>query len=220
MYNDKKKIKTKKKSQSDSSSFLNKFFHKRTKRLLTDIDRLFRKIMTIEIAISVVFVLIGVIFLIWPSISVQVLSVLCGIFITCFGVYNLYCYSKRSFYPLFKFHLVYGILSLLLGVLTIINPFTFSQVITIFIGMWVLYLAVLKIDLSLRLKVIGESSWLLLLVSSLLEVFMSIIIFINPFSNLLITQVVGSFLILCGILNTMDAILTKNRALDFLDNIM
>ena len=220
MYNDEKKIKTKKKIQSDSSSFLNKFFHKRTKRLLTDIDRLFRKIMTIEIAISVVFVLIGVIFLIWPSISVQVLSVLCGIFITCFGVYNLYCYSKRSFYPLFKFHLVYGILSLLLGVLTIINPFTFSQVITIFIGMWVLYLAVLKIDLSLRLKVIGESSWLLLLVSSLLEVFMSIIIFINPFSNLLITQVVGSFLILCGILNTMDAILTKNRALDFLDNIM
>ena len=205
---------------SDSSSFLNKFFHKRTKRLLTDIDRLFRKIMTIEIAISVVFILIGVIFLIWPSISVQVLSVLCGIFITCFGIYNLYCYSKRSFYPLFKFHLVYGILSLLLGILTIINPFTFSQVITIFIGMWVLYLAVLKIDLSLRLKVIGESSWLLLLVSSLLEVFMSIIIFINPFSNLLITQVVGSFLILCGILNTMDAILTKNRALDFLDNIM
>ena len=220
MYNDEKKAKTKKKSQSGSSSFLNKFFHKRTKRLLTDIDRLFRKIMTIEIAISVVFILIGVIFLIWPSISVQVLSVLCGIFITCFGIYNLYCYSKRSFYPLFKFHLVYGILSLLLGILTIINPFTFSQVITIFIGMWVLYLAVLKIDLSLRLKVIGESSWLLLLVSSLLEVFMSIIIFINPFSNLLITQVVGSFLILCGILNTMDAILTKNRALDFLDNIM
>ena len=52
--------------------------------------------------------------------------------------------KPRSFYPLFKFHLVYGILSLLLGVLTIINPFTFSQVITIFIGMWVLYLAVLK----------------------------------------------------------------------------
>ena len=55
--------------------------------------------------------------------------------------------------------------------------------------------------------------------SAILEIFMSILIFINPFSNLAIVEVAGAFLILCGILNCMDAVLTKNRAIDFMENL-
>ena len=216
MYNEDKESRRNKSKENDG--LLSKFFRKRTKRLLTDLDKLFRKIMWIEIAISVVLILTGVVFLIWPSISVQVLSILFGIVILASGIMNIYGYMKRKSFPIFKFHLVYGILRVILGILTIINPFTFNQVVTIFIGVWMLYLAVVKIDLSLRLKTIGESSWSLLLVSAILEIFMSILIFINPFSNLVITQVAGAYFILSGILNCTDAVLTKNRAIDFMDN--
>ena len=48
---------------------------------------------------------------------------------------------------------------------------------------------------------------------------MSILIFVNPFSNLAITQVAGAFLILSGIVNCMNAVLTKNRAIDFMENL-
>ena len=216
MYNEDKESRKNKSTENDG--LLSKFFRKRTKRLLTDLDKLFRKIMWIEIAISVVLILIGVVFLIWPGISVQVLSILFGIVILASGIMNIYGYIKRKNFPIFKFHLVYGILCVILGILTIINPFTFSQVVTIFIGVWMLYLSVVKIDLSLRLKTINESSWSLLLVSAILEIFMSILIFINPFSNLVITQVAGIYFILSGILNCTDAVLTKNRAIDFMDN--
>ena len=216
MYNEGKERK-RNKSENEEGLF-SKFFRKRTRRLLTDLDRLFRKIMWIEIAISIVLILIGVIFLIWPGISVQVLNILFGIIILASGIMNIYGYMKRNNFPIFKFHLVYGILSVILGILTIINPFTFSQVVTVFIGVWMLYLAIVKIDLSLRLKTINESSWSLLLVSAILEIFMSILIFINPFSNLVVTQVAGAYFILSGILNCTDAVLTKNRAIDFMDN--
>ena len=216
MYNEGKERK-KNKSENEEGLF-SKFFRKRTRRLLTDLDRLFRKIMWIEIAISIVLILIGVIFLIWPGISVQVLNILFGIIILASGIMNIYGYMKRKNFPIFKFHLVYGILSVILGILTIINPFTFSQVVTVFIGVWMLYLAIVKIDLSLRLKTINESSWSLLLVSAILEIFMSILIFINPFSNLVVTQVAGAYFILSGILNCTDEIKTKNRAIDFMDN--
>ena len=49
---------------------------------------------------------------------------------------------------------------------------------------------------------------------------MSILIFINPFSNLIITEIAGAYFVLCGILNCTDAVLTKNRAIDFLENLM
>ena len=65
MYNDKKGSQRNKKkttAKKEENEFLSKFFRKRTKRLLTNIDRLFRKIMWIEIGISCISILLGVIF--------------------------------------------------------------------------------------------------------------------------------------------------------------
>lgn len=216
MYNE---TKEKRKKRNQKENIINNFFKKRTKRLLTDIDRLFTKIMWYQIIASLILVIIGVIFLIWPDISTTVVGVIFGLNILLFGGINLYAYQKRKDISIFKFHLVYGIIGILLGILTILNPFTFTQVITLFIGLWILYMAITKIEFSLRLKQIKEKSWLLLLVSALLEIFMSILIFINPFSNLVLTTLAGAYFVLCGIINCTDAVLTKNRAIDFLENL-
>ena len=95
----------------------------------------------------------------------------------------------------------------------------FSQVVTIFIGLWIIYTAIIKIDLGLRLKIISERSWLLLILTAALEIFMSVLIIINPFSNLALTQVAGTYLVLCGVLNISNLIMAKNRAYDFLENL-
>lgn len=199
--------------------FIRNIFRKRTKRLMTDIDRLFSKIMWMDIALSICLTLVGLIFLVYPDVSVTVIGIIFGLLITILGGVLIYTYLKRREIPLFRFNLIYGILGVILGILTIISPFTFTQVITIFIGIWILYMAVIKIDFAIRLKLLEERSWLFLLVSALLEIFMSILIFINPFSNLIITEIAGAYFVLCGILNCTDAVLTKNRAIDFLENL-
>ena len=215
MYNDlDEKTESKPKFQ-----FLRNIFRKRTKRLMTDIDRLFSKIMWMDIALSICLTLVGLIFLVYPDVSVTVIGVIFGLLITILGGVLIYTYLKRREIPLFRFNLIYGILGVILGILTIISPFTFTQVITIFIGIWILYMAVIKIDFAIRLKLLEERSWLFLLVIALLEIFMSILIFINPFSNLIITEIAGAYFVLCGILNCTDAVLTKNRAIDFLENL-
>lgn len=215
MYNDlDEKTESKPKFQ-----FLRNIFRKRTKRLMTDIDRLFSKIMWMDIALSICLTLVGLIFLVYPDVSVTVIGVIFGLLITVLGGVLIYTYLKRREIPLFRFNLIYGILGVILGILTIISPFTFTQVITIFIGIWILYMAIIKIDFAVRLKLLEERSWLFLLVSALLEIFMSILIFINPFSNLIITEIAGAYFVLCGILNCTDTVLTKNRAIDFLENL-
>ena len=215
MYNDlDEKTESKPKFQ-----FLRNLFRKRTKRLMTDIDRLFSKIMWMDIALSICLTLVGLIFLVYPDVSVTLIGIIFGLLITILGGVLIYTYLKRREIPLFRFNLIYGILGVILGILTIISPFTFTQVITIFIGIWILYMAIIKIDFAVRLKLLEERSWLFLLVSALLEIFMSILIFINPFSNLIITEIAGAYFVLCGILNCTDAVLTKNRAIDFLENL-
>ena len=215
MYNDlDEKTESKPKFQ-----FLRNLFRKRTKRLMTDIDRLFSKIMWMDIALSIYLTLVGLIFLVYPDVSVTLIGIIFGLLITILGGVLIYTYLKRREIPLFRFNLIYGILGVILGILTIISPFTFTQVITIFIGIWILYMAIIKIDFAIRLKLLEERSWLFLLMSALLEIFMSILIFINPFSNLIITEIAGAYFVLCGILNCTDAVLTKNRAIDFLENL-
>ena len=215
MYNDLDE----KKESKPKFQFLRNLFRKRTKRLMTDIDRLFSKIMWMDIALSICLTLVGLIFLVYPDVSVTLIGIIFGLLITILGGVLIYTYLKRREIPLFRFNLIYGILGVILGILTIISPFTFTQVITIFIGIWILYMAVIKIDFAVRLKLLEERSWLFLLVSALLEIFMSILIFINPFSNLIITEIAGAYFVLCGILNCTDAVLTKNRAIDFLENL-
>ena len=213
MYNDLDE----KKESKPKFQFLRNIFRKRTKRLMTDIDRLFSKIMWMDIALSICLTLVGLIFLVYPDVSVTLIGIIFGLLITILGEVLIYTYLKRREIPLFRFNLIYGILGVILGILTIISPFTFTQVITIFIGIWILYMAVIKIDFAIRLKLLEERSWLFLLVSALLEIFMSILIFINPFSNLIITEIAGAYFVLCGILNCTDAVLT--RAIDFLENL-
>ncbi len=215
MYNEEKK----KKKKNKQETIFHHFFHKRTKRLLTNLDRLFYKIMWYQIAACISIIIIGILLLFFPELSDKVIGVLFGLNILFFGGVNIYAYLKRKDIPMFQFHLFYGIIGILLGIFTILNPFFFTQMITIFIGIWILYMAITKIDFSFRLKKLGEKAWLLLLVSACLEIFMSILIFINPFSGLAITRLAGAYFILCGIVNCNDAILTKNRAFDFLENL-
>ncbi len=217
MYNE--NLKKNKKKKEEEHSFLTTIFRKRTRRLLTLAGRLYEKIMWTEVCISLAMIIIGVICLMNPEISVKAISILFGLGVLTFGAFNLYCFSKTRDIPLFRFYLVYGIIAILLGIITILNPFLFSQVVTIFIGLWIIYIAIIKIDLGLRLKIISERSWLLLILTAALEIFMSVLIIINPFSNLALTQVAGTYLVLCGVLNISNLIMAKNRAYDFLENL-
>ena len=223
MYGEDKKKRVKKRKETtektEKRGFFSRLFRKRTRRLLTNIDRLFTKIMWIEVGISLALILLGAIFLLNPELSLKVLGVFFGLGVLAFGGLNIYAYIKRRELNFFRFHLVYGIAALILGLFIIFHPFETTQAMTIFLGLWVIYLSVIKIDLALRLKVLSESSWLFLLVSAAVGIFMSIVIFINPFTNLLITQVAGSFLILEGILNATDAVMAKNRSIDFLEDL-
>lgn len=215
MYNDYEENKEKR----PKFQFLRNLFRKRTKRLLTNVDRLFSKIMWMDIALSICLTIVGLVFLVYPDVSLTVIGIVFGLLIIIMGCVLIYTYLKRREISLFRFNLIYGILGIILGILTLINPFTFTQVITVFIGIWILYMAVIKIDFAIRLKLLEEKSWLFLVLSALLEIFMSILIFINPFSNLIITEIAGAYFVLCGILNCTDAVLTKNRAIDFLENL-
>ena len=91
MYNDLDE----KKESKPKFQFLRNIFRKRTKRLMTDIDRLFSKIMWMDIALSICLTLVGLIFLVYPDVSVTVIGIIFGLLITILGGVLIYTYLKQ-----------------------------------------------------------------------------------------------------------------------------
>ncbi len=208
-----------KKETFSFQEWFQKIFHKRKKRLLTNIDRLFTNIMWMEIGLSCLLVIIGLLFLFHPEFSVTSIGVLFGVTILGFGVLNIYSYLKSSELYFFRFHVFYGILDFILGILILISPFFFMQLLTVLFGLWMLYMAIVKIDFAFRLKKIADESWLTIFINALLSIFMGVLIIINPFSNLVFVILVGVYAILVGVLNAANAVLIKNRSIDFLEKL-
>ena len=99
-----------KKETFSFQEWFQKIFHKRKKRLLTNIDRLFTNIMWMEIGLSCLLVIIGLLFLFHPEFSVTSIGVLFGVTILGFGVLNIYSYLKSSELYFFRWTLdvIYG----------------------------------------------------------------------------------------------------------------
>lgn len=169
-----------------------------------------------EIVFSIGCIILGIIFYLFSEISTVTIGIILGIYFLAMGIVKIYAYFNRKQIPLFHYNLFYGIISIILGIITIFEPFTFTKVVTTMIGIWLIYVAIVKIDLSIRLKMIGEKSWLFLLISALLVIFMGIVLIVNPFNNLLLTQIIGSFLILFGVVHSTDAFLIKKELVNSL----
>ena len=210
MYNETEIKETKKESSKRS------FFHRRIGRLFTNIEQSFQTFITSMSLLSLMEVLLGIIFVIWTSIAIKWLGIFLGILLILYGALQIYFFFKRDSFFLFRYSIMYGVIGIIIGLCFFFVPASSFYFLTIFFGIFLLTSSIEKGIFSFHLFRIHEASALYLLVSALLGGFMAILLFINPFSHLLLAEVLGAFLMLKGILSFADMMLLKKRARTFL----
>lgn len=180
------------------------------------IEEKFNKILLVEMGFSIVFAILGLIIVLKSEIANSVAGTLIGIFFMVAGIIQIYTFIDKSKIRLFKCNLVIGILNLLLGIFIMLNPLTLVDILNISLGIWLLIDGIGKLILFMNLKKVEEESKKIFLVSSLLLIFMGIVIIINPFRSIVITKTIGIFIILYNIVNLNDLVLLKRRSKKFL----
>ena len=76
------------------------------------------------IVLSVVFCIVGILFVAWSDIGTQLLSLALGIAMIVFGGIKIVGYfSKDLFWLAFQFDFELGIISAVLGIIVLLNPF-------------------------------------------------------------------------------------------------
>lgn len=170
------------------------------------------KYFNLSIASSILFIILGIIILIFPKISLSIFSYLIGISAILLGIYLIYLEVRYgSIFTLIDTSLS-GILSILLGIIILIYPKTVAIFIPIVLGIWFIMSSFMKLRISYYLKYISGSLYLSTLIMNILSVICGIIFIINPLtSSTVITIYIAILLIIYSISNLSEIIILKKN---------
>lgn len=185
--------------QKGSVSILERIFHRRKKRLFSNIELEFQKYLDAFTLFSIVLILMGVVLAIWNSIPELLLRIFIGGALFVFSLCEFYFFVRRRELSFYNIHIFYGIVALILGILLFFQE-NVQGVLNLF-GVFYLMVSLQHYLESYYMIRLRDKDVIVFLVSNVLIDFMAILLFINPFSQLLGGEILGVFLILFGIIH-------------------
>lgn len=108
--------------------------------------------------------------------------------------------------------IIYGLGTIILGVLTIKNHQVLASIIPFVLGVGIIVSSSSKLQYALELKTMDNPQWKITMVASIISVICGVVLLFNPFKGaLIITQVVGIFIIIYGVLDIISTFTIKKN---------
>lgn len=155
------------------------------------------------IVMSIVFCIVGILFIARPQLSVKVIGRGLGIAMILFGCIKLVGYFSRDLFRLaFQYDLEFGILLIVLGVIVFIRSPNVMNFIFIALGIAILADGLFKVQIAMDSKRFGIAAWWLILLLAVLTGFVGLLLVFRPVESAhVLTMLLGVSLLAEGILN-------------------
>lgn len=178
------------------------------KKLIGEVRGIFNTITLIEMVISVIYIVIGLLFYFDPKLSDTLVSTFTGIMLIFTGLSTIFTFFKREI--LFRNNLLYGICLTLLGISALI----FNNILIILISIYFIIEGIKKVNYGIILRRFDESSWLINGTMGILLIIVGIVSFFTRGGELV--SAVGICLFFYGAINLVETILLRRRSKYFL----
>ena len=162
-----------------------------------------------SIIISIIMFIIGLIFIIYPEVSFTTITYILSILLIVNGIYFLIEKESSIFFSSF---LTLGVIELLLGIIMLVNPDIVKTLFPIVAGIIMITKSTLDLRLSILLYRNNISSWVSLLICSIISIICGLIIILNPsIGTIALTTSLGILITVYSISNIIDTIIFKNN---------
>ena len=173
------------------------------------IKKIFEKSGWMSILESLIFAILGVILIINPEGTVKFISYLLGIIFIAVGVYKIGNYlafkDQNDFY---NNNLIYGIIAVIIGIVTIAYSSTIGSVLRIIIGIWIIYSSLIRIGFASKLRAQDISIWIYSLILAFVMLVCGLYITLQP-GAVIVT--IGVMMIISSVIDIIeDVIFIKN----------
>lgn len=155
------------------------------------------------IVLSILLCALGIVLIAVPDFSASLLCRVGGLILILFGLVKIIGYCSKDLYRLaFQYDLAFGILLVALGVVLLLRPNTVMNVICIFLGIYILADALLKIQISIDSKAFGIRQWWLILAAAIITGILGFLLVLRPSESVRVVMVLlGIALFTEGLLN-------------------
>lgn len=124
---------------------------------------------------------LGIVLIVLPDLSAKVIGLLCGILLLLFGCIRLVGYFSKDLYRLaFQYDLVFGILSIVLGIAILIRPESLMTFVCIALGLSILTDGLFKIQIAWQAKNFGIRNWWLILSCAIWASLCGVVLMFRP----------------------------------------
>ena len=160
------------------------------------------------ILVSALYVVLGVVLLVWPGTSVKMICYGLGFAMVVLGItYGIIYFTKDNLQGFLQMDLVIGIVCLAFGVFILLNPTFLATVLPFAMGIILLLGAVVKIQSSWNMRRLKFKKWYLVLICALVIIALGIVLLCNPFQEeKFMILYIGACLILDGLTNLISLI--------------
>ena len=170
-----------------------------------------KKVFNISIISSVLLFLFGLVLAVNAEGFIKSITVAIGVILLLIGVFpviDYFRYRKEGLGA--SVGLISGIFSIVCGLMLLINEDLLMILIPVFIGVWMIINGINKIQVSFEIKDLGEKSWIITFIYSILIIVLGGYFIVNPISGATtVTSFIGIILCIYAVLDIIDCIIIK-----------
>ena len=175
------------------------------------------------VVMSIVFCVVGVLFIALPARSAVMIGRVLGAAMAAFGAVKLVGYFSKDLYRLaFQYDLEFGILLIALGVIVLLRTNGVMDFICIAAGVSILADGLFKIQIAIDARRFGIRDWWLILLLAVVTGGVGLLLVFRPWESVqVLTVLLGAALLAEGVLNLCVALSTvkivKNQRPDVIE---
>lgn len=176
-----------------------------------------KKVFNISIISSVLLFLFGLVLAVNAEEFIKSITVAIGVVLLLIGVFpviDYFRYRKEGLGA--SVGLISGIFSIVCGLMLLINEDLLMILIPVFIGVWMIINGINKIQVSFEIKDLGEKSWIITFIYSILIIVLGGYFIVNPISGATtVTSFIGIILCIYAVLDIIDCVIIKVKVKNF-----
>ena len=150
---------------------------------------------------ALICVILGIVLLIWPGQSTQVVCMILGIVLGGFGILQIILYlATREKTMVSHSMMMLGIVLAVIGVWIVLKPDTIIKAIPMIVGILIVIHGLHNGVQAIDLKKMQYDNWWVALLLSLLTIVLGVVLICNPFTIMdTVVRLIGAFLIYDGL---------------------
>lgn len=179
-------------------------------------DKLMKNFFRSSLITSSVLIILGILLLFQSELTILSISYVLGAILIAIGVLAIIRFVKNdNNLTKSELDIIYGVVTIIMGLLIIQNPQAIASVIPIILGIAIIINSATKLQYAFELKRNSNDRWKVTMLVSIISTICGVMLLFNPFRGaVLLTKIVGIFIIIYSILDIISTITIKKNVED------